>query len=632
MAKKITRNIFGDRGDEKYPIQQAIFIISLSALIFSYFTYMLFSKDFDIASFMQYNAPVSSPWLLLGLFLFYLAGFTAVLFWDKERKSVLGHHIFSLLMAGYLFINATKNQWFEYENALYIVSGCLFLALYAGYLLEKLKYRFDAAVMFMEKNAAVTAAAACILYFAYFSWLGLERHALCYSQMWDMAWEHQVLHNLAQTGVPYSTIESLSGRVNWGDHASFIYYLLVPFYKIFPDAGFLIITQALAVAAAGFLVYIFSSRVLKNRLTGLVLAIVFIMHPSVQGYLLEDFHPNVLALPAFFAMLIFAEKKNFTGTLISLVLLALTREDMAFFSVFIALFLPAANKSGGLKRGIGLLAASAAAAVTALLVMKITGGGLTDASRFYALSGSFTGVLQALILNPVYIFSQCFHPDKIQFLVIVSVPLLFLFYGYKPVWILLVPAFIFGIFSQYYPHFLPGYHYSVMFVCAAFAGAVYYMAGAKKSARISVAGTMVVLAFLMNYYYGNVFPKSYRMITTEVKQALYTPDYNCRDWTGHYRQIKGTKDTAALRIMKSIPEKYRVSADHFAAAHVSGRRYLYQIQHYEAADIVIARPGKDTYPGFRKLITTQLWEFNVREQLLADGSISLTAEGEVAFK
>jgi uncharacterized membrane protein len=247
------------------------------------------------------------------------------------------------------------------------------------------------------------------------------------------------------------------------------------------------------------------------------------------------------------------------------------------------------------------------------------------------MSAGFTGVLQEVVLNPVYVFSQSFTPLKLSFLAAVSAPLLFIFYRHASAWIMLAPAFIFGVFSSYRPHYLIGYHYSVLFACAAFAACVYYFARAKKPFTPFIAAAMIMSALLFNYFYGNIFSKSLRLVTTELQLAPEKPDYNHLGWTGLYRGLKGEKDPEAVKIAGLIPKDYKVAADYFFSAHVSSRRYIYQLALINEADLAVLRKGSSRPEGFLLLKETGRWAFYVNDSVIADKRAGLNADQSVYF-
>ncbi|HPD18791.1 MAG TPA: DUF2079 domain-containing protein, partial [Candidatus Goldiibacteriota bacterium] len=500
--------------------------------------------------------------------------------------------------------------WPEYENPLYVTAAVLLLCIYFLWFMSKINVK--KITDFAGKRSFILLLVFCIFYFAYFSYLAINRHQRFYTQLYDMGWEHQVLHNLATTGVPYSTVESKEGIINWADHTSFIYYLIAPFYKLFPSVDFMLVLQVLSVILAAVFIFLLSDAVLKNKLYSLVISIVFLLHPSVQGCLLEDFHPSVLALPVFFLILLTAEKNNFIPVMICTALLCMIREDFIFFSFFVALFLLVTKKTD-LKNFLWLTAMILLIGIVSFSVMKLSGSVANDYDRFYFITNNFAGVIATVFVNPFFIFKQLFSADRLYFILISSLPLLFLFFLHKPAWLLLLPAFLFTVFSRHLPHYLIGYHYGVMLVCAAFAGTIFYMRGKPALQKKSVA-LMFVLALFMNYFYGNVFSKSLRLVYVDPELAVEKPDFVYKNWQGYYRGLKGEKDEEIVSFIKTLSPRAKVAADSFIAPHLSGRRYLYSLKNYDWADVIVDRKtGNAIYDGFSPVKETRLWKVYKRK-------------------
>ena len=193
-------------------------------------------------------------------------------------------------------------------------------------------------------------------------------------------------------------------------------------------------------------------------------------------------------------------------------------------------------------------------------------------------------------------------------MLITGAPLLFLFFLHKPGWLLLMPAFLFTVFSKHVPHYLIGYHYSVMLVCAAFASSVFYLNEIRREKKYIVL-LMAVLVFFMNYFYGNIFSKSLQLVNVDPELAIVRPDFVYKNWQGYYKSLKGKKDPDIMNFIKQLPAEAKVAADPFIAPHLSGRRYLYHIKNYEWADYIFDRKKNNIeYPGFSFIKETKLWK------------------------
>ncbi|MCX8093063.1 MAG: DUF2079 domain-containing protein, partial [Candidatus Goldbacteria bacterium] len=588
-----------------YSLSSSLFIIYLSSLIFTYFIYGFISYQFRVFDFITENAPLQHPLLFVLLFVFIFVGLCVFLFFDSSRITILILHFFSALTFIFLFIISNSNGWVEYENTLYTVSGIFLLSAYCAWLLGKVIIK-KINILF-QKYSILIFIIFCIFYFVYFSNLATERHNRFYSQLYDMGWEHQVLYNLSTTGAPYSTVESKDGIINWADHTSFIYYLLVPFYKLFPSVEFMLIFQILAVILASFLIFLLADIVLKNKFYAAVISLAFLLHPSVQGFLLEDFHPTTLALPLFFLLILFAEKKNFIGLITCIFLLSAVREEFVFFSFFVGLYLLLTRKIN-FGNFLYIIVISYAMAVIALVIMNFSGKVISDYNRFYFLTNKFWGVVSVVFVNPLFIFRQIFTAERLDFLLLTGVSLLFLFFLHRPGWVLILPGFLFTIFSKHVPHFLVGYHYSVIFICAIFTGIIYFLNETNWN-KDKIIVLISVLMFFVNYFYGNISSKSIQLVNVNPELAITKPDFIYKNWIGYYKNLRGEKDPEIKEYIKTIPPSLKVAADPFIAPHVSGRRYIYHIKNYDWADVVIDRKeSSGTYPNFKLIKETKLWK------------------------
>jgi uncharacterized membrane protein len=121
------------------------------------------------------------------------------------------------------------------------------------------------------------------------------RHALFQSTAWDLGIFDQVIYLISLGKPPMS---SFLGFHIMGDHASWIFYILALFYKMFPDVHWLLAVQAVALAAGALPVWSLANLAGLNREKSVAMAAVYLLYPVVFNINLFDFHPEVIALPA----------------------------------------------------------------------------------------------------------------------------------------------------------------------------------------------------------------------------------------------------------------------------------------------------------------------------------------------
>ena len=151
--------------------------------------------------------------------------------------------------------------------------------------------KLPAAQLFGPPSVIWMAGAAAAIFFLCSS----LRHALFQSTAWDLGIFDQVIYLISQGKPP---ISSFLGFHIMGDHASWIFYILALFYKIYPDVHWLLAVQAVALAAGALPVWSLANLAGLNHQKSATMAAVYLLYPVVFNINLFDFHPEVIALPA----------------------------------------------------------------------------------------------------------------------------------------------------------------------------------------------------------------------------------------------------------------------------------------------------------------------------------------------
>jgi uncharacterized membrane protein len=168
---------------------------------------------------------------------------------------------------------------------------------------------------------------ACVWKYAMFGYNGI-----------DLAYFNQVFWNTVH-GRPF--VESINPRFSLGDHAEFAILPLSLLYALFQDPRTLLVMQAAALALTAWPVWHIARRrfarhavsVDEFRLAPLVIALAWLLNPSLQNIGLFEFHILPFALfPLFMAVIAYEDgkKKNF---LLWTVAALLVREDVAIVVV-----------------------------------------------------------------------------------------------------------------------------------------------------------------------------------------------------------------------------------------------------------------------------------------------------------
>ncbi|NOZ06178.1 MAG: DUF2079 domain-containing protein [Chloroflexi bacterium] len=138
-------------------------------------------------------------------------------------------------------------------------------------------------------------AALMVVYALLFSFLSLRLHQTFHTGN-DLAVFSQVIWNTTQ-GRPFETSLVAEATNFLGQHFSPILALFTPLYAIRPDAGILLVSQAVIVALGAIPLYAYATRKLGGTRWGLGIATAYLLFPAVHFVTLDEFHPIALAIP-----------------------------------------------------------------------------------------------------------------------------------------------------------------------------------------------------------------------------------------------------------------------------------------------------------------------------------------------
>lgn len=289
----------------------------------------------------------------------------------------------------------------------------------------------------------------------------------------------QMFHYMKESGQMVTTYERNELMSHFSVHFSPIYYLLLPFYMIFPSSQSLLIMNGF-ILLSGIIPLMFLCKNFKlSNLATVLFCFCYAIYPTFMGNGLWGLHENAFLAPLILWLLYFSEKDCTVGAVIFAVLLLCVKEDAAMYLAIIALYYIVSGKS--LARNFILLALSLLCFGVVTALMQKYGLGIMSSSRFgnyIGQDGSLFSVVRSVIENPAFTFSQVFTQEKLMFLLQMLLPLFFLpFMGKKPArLILLIPMLLINLMTGYY------YGYNIYFQYTIGTAAIlFYMAVASYS-------------------------------------------------------------------------------------------------------------------------------------------------------
>lgn len=256
------------------------------------------------------------------------------------------------------------------------------------------------------------------------------RHALFQSGAYDLGIFDQAVYLISQNQPP---ISSFLGFHILGDHAALVFYPLALLYKIYPDVHWLLAVQAVALGLGAWLSWRISdslrdssaSRAGLKQSQALAIVAVYLLYPLVFNVNLFDFHPEVLAIPAFLGAILAARMNKMGWFCLAIItvlackaVLALTVAAMGVWLLYEKRLYGALALFSGIcwfiiaTQGIIPFFGSEAAAVTRHL------------HRYDYLGNSAAEIVQNLLLNPGLLLKQVFSLDNLEYLILLLSPVI----------------------------------------------------------------------------------------------------------------------------------------------------------------------------------------------------------------
>lgn len=242
----------------------------------------------------------------------------------------------------------------------------------------------------------------------------------------------QMYHSLSNSIHAITTCERDTPLSHFYIHASYIYYLLVPFYKIVPKESTLLIGQAILAMGGAVPMFLIAKRHNVKGIALIFLTFAYTFSISVISPCFYDFHENAF-LPTLLMWLFYAiDSKNTILMWVMTVLVCIVKEDAPLYTVCIGLFIFFEMK-GDKKRWQGLLMTALSGIYMVFITSWLTknGDGSTMTSiRFGNLminpDGGLGEVVKNVLLDPSYFFSLLIHENTLDFFLKVMLPLLFI--------------------------------------------------------------------------------------------------------------------------------------------------------------------------------------------------------------
>ena len=385
----------------------------------------------------------------------------------------------------------------------------------------------------------------------------LCRHQLGRTSTFDMGIFIQMFHNMKEHGAMLTTCERNELLSHLNVHTSLFYYILLPFYALFPTVKTLLFLQAAAIGVGFFPLLLLCKKLGFSKKATLLIACIYGLAPAISGGCFYDFHENVFLIPLLLFLFYFLERRYLVRTILFALLVCSVKEDASLFVIILGAFALLGKQY--YKEGTSLLLVGGGSMALSFSYLASHGEGLMTNHYANLVPDSEEGllaILHTLISNPGYLFTQMFQEDKIPFLITVLLPLLTLIICTRKYsrFLLLIPFLFINMLPSY------SYQHSVFYQYV-FGPAIFLLylcllnAADLKHARQNRC--MLYCAIFACYaFVSQIVPKSYYL----------------KDYKEYPKQVAAMKELSTL-----LPEEASISASTFFVPQLATRETIYMI-------------------------------------------------------
>lgn len=476
------------------------------------------------------------------------------------------------------------------QNNVYATIGTALVSLVIiAYALGKFELHdfFDKGKWWYYGLAGLIACVAMIIYIAVCS---ICHHYIFMTFAVDFGLFVQSFHSLAENLTAVNSCERDMLMSHFNIHASYIFYLFVPIFKLFPYAETLLVLQAIfAMGGVVPLILILKERNFKG-LSMLFFSFAYVCSISFIAPCFYDFHENAF-LPTLLMWVLWAvDTKRYIPFYIFSALVCIVKEDAPLFIICIGLYLFFEQKKDSRRRFHGLLVAVLSAIymlfITSWLIENGDGTNMTNWRFGHLMLESSDGMVDVLInalRNPGFLFSTLTTEATLPFLVQVMMPLLFMPFFTKKIhrFLLMLPFVITNL--------VVGAHYS-------YAGQIGYQ---------YIFGPATLLVFMAVINVDDMSAKTRRNLPVLIFASSFIFFSGLETYNTYYyetyRDNKAYYDNSE-NILQSIPEDTVIGGESVFIAHLCDRKevYIFDKDDLNADKTAVLEPDKYDFLVFRK--------------------------------
>ena len=390
-----------------------------------------------------------------------------------------------------------------------------------------------------------------------------------------------MFHYMKETGLPLVTCERNVLLSHFAVHLSPIYYVMLPFYMIFPSPLTLQITQAVVIASGVIPVILLCRHFALSGKATVLVSFIYSFYPALTMGCAYDLHENCFLTPLLLWLFYFFEKEKYLPMYIFALATLTVKEDAAIYIIVFAVFLILSKKK--FLHG-GILAAVALAYFfTALSILENTAEYYAEfykdsfanpvidgpmVNRFDNLilnkEDGLLGAVKTALVNPGYLLTQLFTTNKADWGKIIYALQMFLPVGLipfctkKPSRYLLIAPILINLLTQYVYQYDIGFQYHFGITAFLIYATLLNLRDMEPPTKKTLLGIGAVACTCI-------------YIVTAVPNIVYLSDA----W-------KNNRETYAKieEILDTIPEDASVICTYGLLSHIADRDEIYDIDYH----------------------------------------------------
>ncbi len=248
------------------------------------------------------------------------------------------------------------------------------------------------------------------------------RHVLFQSTAFELGIYDQITYLISQ-GEP--AISSFLEIHHMGNHAAWVMYFIALFYRIYPSVHWLLLIQAISLALGAWPTWGLARQAGLNQSLSFTLAVVYLLYPVVFNINLFDFHPEVMALPAFLGAILAAKLNQLAWFCIAIIWILGCKDALALTVAAMGIWLFFCEN----KRLYGAIALFGGVAWFILVIQGIipyfkAGLGPGGVGRYTYLGNSVLEIIVNMIFKPQLVLERFLSWKTLEYIALFLSPVI----------------------------------------------------------------------------------------------------------------------------------------------------------------------------------------------------------------